>query len=128
MSADDTFYDNSFSNINNIAAKYLPKDLLQYEYRNNKTVKFEGVYEWQSSGRAGGSNKQNMTSVNFSCNMSIASKKYLQKYDLVSADDRLPLKEQNRKREKKTNEDDKAVGKENKILDLQKLRSLKKLT
>ena len=123
MSVDDTFYDSSLSNVNDIAAKYLPRDMLQYEYRNNKTVKFEGVYERQLTGRAVGSN---ITSVNFSCNMSIASKKYLQKYDLVSNEERAPLKEQNRINDKK-NKDETLDGKENNILDFQKLRSLQKL-
>lgn len=128
MSVDDTFYDTSPANINEIAAKYLPDKMLNCEYTNNKTVKFQGVYEWQSRDRATGGSKHNMASVNFSCNMSIASKKYLQKYDLVSGNERIPLKEKNQRGEMKSQSDETLDGKENKILDLKKLKSLQKLT
>ena len=137
-SVDDTFCDYT-SSINNIASKYVSKDLLQYEVRNSKTVKFEGVWESSNLKTGGGDvlGNKNTTSVNFSCNMSIASRKYLQKYSLAPREDevRAPLKEQNgrqidveRNNKKDEYEEDRSSsGKENKILDIQKLRSLQKL-
>jgi len=138
-SVDDTFCDYNSSSINNIASKYVPKELLQHEVRNSKTVKFEGVYEWETYNRKtdDGLINTNTTSVNFSCNMSIASRKYLQKYSLAPREDeeRAPLREQNGRRvvverNKKPDEyeeDRNGGGKENKILDIKKLRSLQKL-
>jgi len=131
-SVDDTLYDYTSSTIDQIASKYVPREmLLQHQEQRevkNKTVKFEGVYEWQSSNHKGGVINQNMASVNFSCNMSIASKKYLQKYSLALHDeDRLPLKDQNGRQAAADEEDGAREGKENRILDFKKLRSLQKL-
>lgn len=129
-SVDDTLYDYTSSTIDQIASKYVPREmLLQHQEQRevkNKTVKFEGVYEWQSSNHKDG--VINQTSVNFSCNMSIASKKYLQKYSLALHDeDRLPLKDQNGRQAVADEEDGGREGKENRILDFKKLRSLPKL-
>ena len=81
-----------------------------------------------------------MTSVNFSCNMSMATRKYLEKYELTRkcSDDnrderkRRPLQDQNSDNPergnqipRKTSQNDK-LEKEN-ILDLKKLRNLRKL-
>ena len=130
-------YDYTSSTVDQIASKYLPKEMLQQHQQQrevkNKTVKFEGVYEWQSSNHKDGVINQNMASVNFSCNMSLASRKYLQKYSLTSHDeDRLPLKDQNGRQAVADGGDDKdgdrcGEGKENRILDFKKLRSLSKL-
>lgn len=131
-SVDDTLYDYTSSTIDQIATKYVPREMLlqhqeQHEVKN-KTVKFEGIYEWQSSNQKDGVINQNMASVNFSCNMSIASKKYLQKYSLALHDeDRLPLKDQNGRQVVTDEEDGSREGKENQILDFKKLRSLPKL-
>lgn len=138
MSVDDTIYDYSTTNIDSIAAKYLPTEYLskhQSEIKN-KTVKFEGVYKWETPGRLGVA--KNMTSVNFSCNMSIASRKYLKKYELIENEDSEeapPLRDHNGRKAvlhtKKhlpfsSDQTDSFEGKEN-ILDLKKLRNLPKL-
>ncbi|XP_066930576.1 SCL-interrupting locus protein homolog [Clytia hemisphaerica] len=134
-SVDDTFYDYATSTIDKIASKYVSQEIFhqQQEITKNKTVKFEGVYKWQTSNRNGITNK-NMASVNFSCNMSIASKKYLQKYSLEASDDdkRKPFQEGNgrpaRIRSRDANqENEENNGKENKVLDYKKLQSLPKL-
>ena len=166
-SVDDTMYDYNSSTVDQIALKYLPKDMLHQhqllqqqqqqqqqhhqqqreEFTTNKTVKFEGVYEWQSTNTKGGMINQNMASVNFSCNMSIASRKYLQKYSLVDDDKDLQrpgrtglLKDQNGRQAaiadgcySSDNKEDGSetligvYGKENRILDFERLRSLPKL-
>lgn len=131
-SVDDTLYDYTSSTIDQIASKYVPREmLLQHQEQRevkNKTVKFEGVYEWKSSNHKDGVINQNISSVNFSCNMSIASKKYLQKYSLALNDeDRLPLKDQNGRQAAADEEDGGREGKENRILDFKKLRTLQKL-
>ena len=148
MAVDDTMYDYSGSNVDAIAAKYLPPEYIQKqgkvaEETRNKTVKFEGVYAWETPNRYGIT--KNTASVNFSCNMSIATKKYLQKYELLSSqehdnDDRdsMPLKEHNgrvtvvplkqpitQQKLSPFSETDR-FEKEN-ILDLKKLRKLPKL-
>jgi len=126
MSADETLFDNSLININDIAAKYLPKEYHIEERTTNKTVTFEGVYEWQTP------TKHNMRNINFSCNMSIASKKYLQKYDLAETDVSMaqPLSHTNGRSEHQRNvtpkKNDFEKDKEN-ILDFAKLRNLPKL-
>ncbi|XP_065644903.1 SCL-interrupting locus protein homolog isoform X9 [Hydra vulgaris] len=119
MSVDETLSEYSQNNIDVIAAKYLPVTDLRAELRN-KTVTFEGVVE------------SNTTSVNFSCNMSIASKRYLQRYqlndekngDFITKPIVRPSVDANEtvSREIKKSRD----GKEN-ILDMKKIRNLPKL-
>ena len=57
-SVDDTLYDYTSSTIDQIASKYVPREmLLQHQEQRevkNKTVKFEGVYEWKSSNHKDG--------------------------------------------------------------------------
>ena len=119
MSVDETLNE-SQTDIDVIAAKYFPVTDLRTELRN-KTVTFEGVVE------------SNTTSVNFSCNMSIASKKYLQRYQLNEEENigllnrplNKPLIDTNEivhKEQKKA----RCAGKEN-ILDMKKIRNLPKL-
>lgn len=128
MSVDDSIYGYSTINFDAIAEKYVPTEYLrkhQSEFKN-KTVKFEGVYKWETPGRNGV--PKNMTSVNFSCNMSIATRKYLKKYELIGSeesDDTLPLRDNNG-RPAVTRKSVQVEGKEN-ILDLKKLRNLPKL-
>ena len=136
-SVDDTFYDYATSTIDKIASKYVSQEIYhqQQEVTKNKTVKFEGVYEWQQTSNRHGVTNKNMASVNFSCNMSIASKKYLQKYSLEAGNDgdkRKPFQEGNGRpamvRSRDSNQgDEENTGKENNILDYKKLQSLPKL-
>lgn len=76
LAVDETMCEES--NFERIAAKYLPDEYVKNQMTEirNKTVKFEGVYQVNAG------KNTNMASVNFSCNMSIASKKYLQRYEL----------------------------------------------
>ena len=128
MAVDETYEE---SNFNRIAAKYLPDEYLQNQLTEvrNKTVKFEGVYELSTPGR-----NMNMASVNFSCNMSVASKKYLQRYELIDGEKiaMQPLVEVNGRvmqQHARHSVDSRSYSdsdKEN-ILDFKKLRSLPKL-
>lgn len=132
MSVDETYNEDMFSNIDEIASKYVSNVFKEKNVVKNKTVKFGNVYEWQTLATAG-----SMTSVNISCNMSIASKKYLQKYDLVenkTNSTKQPLGDVNGRFVKKkisknitrTEHKTKLEDKEN-ILDFNKIRSLPKL-
>ena len=133
MSVDETFNAYAHNSIDDIAAKYLPKEfVIEQKHTTMKTVKFEGVCEnmWQTPSRG-----VNMRSVNFSCNMSIASKKYLQKYELVDYEESSvqPLSNVNRRSEDRkqgkhnlTTRNIEECNKEN-ILDFKKIRSLPKL-
>ena len=138
MSLDDSSGED-YSAIDEIAAKYIPKEqflkLKKQSKVKNKSIKFEGVYEWKTPGKT-----NNMTSVNFSCNMSMATRKYLEKYELTrkcSDDDRderkrRPLQDQNSDNPERGNQiprknsQSEKLDKEN-ILDLKKLRNLRKL-
>ena len=82
MAVDETFVEES-SNFNEIAAKYLPSsDFVQGEM-TEKTFKIQRVF---SHGAVPPSSRSvNMTSINFSCNMSIATKTYLQRYELMDS-------------------------------------------
>ncbi|XP_065681790.1 SCL-interrupting locus protein isoform X3 [Hydra vulgaris] len=118
MSVDETLSEYSQNDIDVIAAKYLPVTDLRAELRN-KTVTFEGVVE------------SNTTSVNFSCNMSIASKRYLQRYQLNEEKNDFinkPIVRPSVDANETVNREIKKshVGKEN-ILDMKKIRNLPKL-
>jgi len=135
-SLDDTICEYGANDIDDIASKYLSKDFMTQIKNNipwsneirNKTVKFQGVYQRETN------RQMTTTSVNFSCNMSIASRKYLQKYDL-NADQRTMEKtiekrvgpaniKTKEKIETQIRKND--INKEN-ILDFKKLRTLSKL-
>jgi hypothetical protein len=125
MSIEDSIDDHNMKQIETIAAKYLPKDLrlernvqevhTRAEGMRTRTVQFEGVKERAHSDAV--IHVQNTMSVNISCNMSIASKKYLQRYQLVPSD-------QNKETEDGTANE---VFTPPNILDMKKLRSLPKL-
>jgi len=125
MSIEDSIDEHNMKQIETIAAKYLPKDLrlernvqemhTRTEEMRTRTVQFEGVKERAHSDAV--IHVQNTMSVNISCNMSIASKKYLQRYQLVPSD-------QNKETEDGTANE---VFTPPNILDMKKLRSLPKL-
>ena len=131
MAVDETLCGES--SFDRIAAKYLPDEYQQQLEVRNKMVKFEGVYEL-STGTAG---KMNTASVNFSCNMSIASKKYLQRYELVDNEKGVvatqPLLEVNGRpplqSRQSSSGDSRSYSESDKenILDFKKLRNLPKL-
>ena len=68
-----------------IATKYLTtKQLREIQYsvteHTTKSVKFEGILKDLS---VSPKRNANLVSMNFSCNMSIATKRYMQRYDLL---------------------------------------------
>ena len=125
-----------------IAMKYLSTKQLRdvkcsVQEQRTKTVKFEGVLENEFSTPKRGVSYVNM---NFSCNMSIATRKYMQRYNLLDAENE-GKKDRHKKsktlarniREElhnKNNDDieDKTDNVSSKILDLSKLKNLPKLT
>ena len=121
-----------------IALKYLTGNQLHHIQYNvthkTKSVKFEGVLEGDSAPRTP-KVSMNFVSMNVSCNMSIATKRYMQKYNLLEGEARprsqntpLQLAKSTMKRDavkikKSTDKDNENCN----ILDLNKLKRLPKL-
>ena len=121
-----------------IALKYLTSQQIhniQYNVtQKTKSVKFEGVLHDESVFRTP-KVSMNFVSMNVSCNMSIASRRYMQKYNLLDGDkgyqhQNIPacLKQNRKIHDVRTVEE--SSDKENEhgnILDLNKLKGLPKL-
>eukprot|EP00795_Rhopilema_esculentum_P016830 gene16830-8300_t len=127
-----------------IAMKYLTsnqvRDVKLNVTQKTKSVKFEGDVAGALAGMPAGMPRINMNyvSVNVSCNMSIATKRYMQRYNLLESQPVANLQLPNRHgpsakdaavRNTSTKQEDKENNKQfGKILDLKKLKGLSKLS
>lgn len=113
-----------------IALKYLTGTQIHNARYNvkQKTVTFEGVLDGPHTPKV----SMNFMSVNMSCNMSVATKRYMQKYNLLDKEMRTHPSQSNMKKIAKKQgmlmaEYDDKENEQRNVLDLNKLKGLPKL-
>ena len=135
MLNDESFIGSSTSDTDMIAKKYLSRN--QYTelvgglgIQRTKSVKFEGIFEESHFSRP--EDNRNLVSVNFSCNMSIATKQYMKKYKLlddIACDDGKEKQSEGKVAEVKqtVSDEDNEQSETLTVLNLDKLKRLPKL-
>ena len=136
MLNDESFIGSSTSDTDMIAKKYLSRNQYTelvggFGIQRTKSVKFEGIFEESHFSRP--EDNRNLVSVNFSCNMSIATKQYMKKYKLLDdiacgdGKEKQPERKVAEVRQQTVSDEDNEQSETLTVLNLDKLKRLPKL-